>query len=231
MRKVKSLPEWVGNGLCRKVLQSGLGVVASNWVAQSMLYAETTEVVFKLSLELAVFFALLGIYSLFGDLTACVLVGIGGLTHTVTFFINGHFFNLGRFLGIVRSEARSFIEYPQGIGLRLKRRRSVMAVVVFGSLSKGRFSDTSDLDVRVIAKGGFIAGYVASFWVFLERFRALLSKYPLDIYTLNTKKGLEKINPEEPPIILFERGNEISHIYHDHLAYSEYRRRFLEKFC
>lgn len=52
---------------------------------------------------------------------------------------------------------------------------------------------SSDLDVRVVARDGWINNFIACFWAFRERFLALLNKYPIDIYTVTKRKGLGKL--------------------------------------
>ncbi len=137
---------------------------------------------------------------------------------------------LGRFSGIVNNKPRPFIQYPENIRSRLKNRKSITSVVMFGSLSRESFSSTSDLDVRVIAEDGFVNNFTACFWTFIERFIALVNKYPLDIYVVTKYKGLEKVRSDEIPVILFDKKDFIEKSYEKKFDYDLYKEMFLKKY-
>lgn len=101
---------------------------------------------------------------------------------------------------------------------------------MFGSLSRKKFLNSSDLDIRVIASDEFINGFVACFWTFIERFRALLNKYPLDVYVVTWHKGLEKLRSDEPPIVLFDKENFTIKHYNKYYDYDTFKEKFLKKY-
>jgi L-malate glycosyltransferase len=213
-RKIKKPPFWLKNRLLIKLFQSRLGTVLSNWITQCMLYAEPVEIMFRLTLEITVCSLLvLGCVIFFKTLQLKVFLLILLITHTITFFINGQLFVLARFLGYKFRDPEFFIGYPLKIKMRLEKRESVLAIAVFGGLSKGLYSETSDLDMRVIARSGFVNNFVACYWVFLERLLALFYKYPLDVYVVTGKSGLEKLNTDEIPVVLFDKGEIIAALY------------------
>ncbi len=230
MIKKKKIPAWINNKLLAALFQSKFGIVLSNWLAQCMLYAETVEVFFRLFFELSIFLIICFFYSMFFNTGFYTLFFIGIITHTISFFINGQFFVLGRFLGIVNNKLEPFIQYPEKIRERLKKRKSITCVVMFGSLSRKSFSPTSDLDVRVISEDGFINNFIACFWTFIERFIALINKYPLDIYVVTKYKGLEKLRSDEIPIILFDKKYFIEKQYEKKFDYDLYKKMFLKKY-
>jgi len=230
MAKIKKSPAWLNNQFLIKLYQSKVGVLFSNWLAQCMLYAEPTEILFRLCLEVFIFLLLFGVYVVFKDVTLFNSVGIALLTHTITFFINGQFFVLGRFFGIVYNKPVPFIEYPGRIKKRLLKRRSIIGLVMFGSLSREKFSTSSDLDIRVIASDDFINIFIACFWTFIERFRALLNKYPLDVYVVTWHKGLEKLRSDEPPIVLFDKERLTTKHYNKFYDYDTFKEKFLKKY-
>ena len=230
MTKIKKSPAWLNNKFLIKLYQSKVGVLFSNWLAQCMLYAELTEILFRLCLELFIFLLLSAVYINFLEVSFFIAFGIVLLTHTITFFINGQFFVLGRFFGIVHNEPIPFIEYPESIKNRLLKRKSIIGLVMFGSLSRNKFSTSSDLDIRVIASDDFINVFVACFWTFIERFRALLNKYPLDVYVVTWHKGLEKLRSDELPIVLFDKENFIQERYNKYYDYDMFKEKFLKKY-
>ena len=228
--KIKKPPQWLKSIILIKLYQSKFGVVLSNWLTQCMLYAEFTEVLFRLTLELVVFLILLAITLAFSEFRFSTALVVLIISHTVTFFINGQFFVLGRFLGIVQNKPKYFIEYSEKIRENLKNKKSIMALVMFGSLSREKFSSSSDLDIRVISKDCFSDAFISCFWTFIERFRALINKYPLDIYVVTKNNGLEKLRDDEPPIILFDKEAFISNHYKQFYEYDRFKQMFLEKY-
>ncbi len=230
MIKKKKIPLWINNKFLSDLFQSKFGIILSNWLAQCMLYAETVEVLFRLFFELIIFIIICFFYGMFFNINIYALFFIGVVTHTISFFINGQFFVLGRFLGIVNNKPRPFIQYPENIRSRLKNRKSITSVVMFGSLSRESFSSTSDLDVRVIAEDGFVNNFTACFWTFIERFIALVNKYPLDIYVVTKYKGLEKLRSDEIPVILFDKKDFIEKSYEKKFDYDLYKEMFLKKY-
>ena len=113
--KIKEPPHWLKNKLLINLYQSKFGVTFSNWLMQCMLYAEFPEVLFRLTLEITVFSALLAMTLPFTEFRFLIAFIILLVSHTVTFFINGQFFVLGRFLGIVHNKPKYFIEYSEKI--------------------------------------------------------------------------------------------------------------------
>jgi len=229
MLKKKKIPTWLKNRFLIRFYQSKFGVLFSNWLAQCMLYAEPTEVIFRLSLELFIFLFFVAIYGNFARIDLYSFLTIGVLTHTVTFFINGQFFVMMRFLRIAHNNPKLFIEYPEVIRARLVKRKSICAVIIFGSLSREEFSSSSDLDVRVVAEDGFMSNYIACFWIFIERFHALFNKYPLDVYVITKHSGFEQLRTDEPPVTLFDKVCFVSEHFNEYYDFDLMRMRFLEK--
>jgi len=191
---------------------------------------EVTEVIFKTIFEVVVFgffFVIFTFLNFYAYLTATLSFF---LAHTCNWLFNGHLFVLGRFLGFTSSEAEPFIDYPDGIQHRLSLRKSIEALAFFGSLSRQHFSTTSDLDVRVIRAPGITNGLAACFWTFIERSRALLHRYPLDIYVIRKQESFEKLRKDEYPIILFDKTCFFSRHYHICYTYDNFRKDFITKY-
>jgi predicted nucleotidyltransferase len=129
--------------------------------------------------------------------------------HTMHWLFNGHVYVLVKKLGYAHTDKKRFTDYTAELSKRVSREPSIVAAAAFGSLSRGQLTEHSDLDVRIIRRGGAINGIRACFFTFLERSRALLGSFPLDIYTLDSLAGLrkEKLRSDEPPIILYDPEN------------------------
>jgi len=129
------------------------------------------------------------------------------IAHTIHWLFNGHVYVLVKKLGYAHTDKKRFTDYTVELSRRVSREPSIMAAAAFGSLSRGQLTEHSDMDVRVIRRSGAINGVRACFFTFLERGRALLGSFPLDIYTLDGLAGLKKLRPDEPPVVLYDPEN------------------------
>lgn len=171
------------------------------------------ELVLKLFFEIVVLGLLLFVISGFGlNFLICFPVAFF-LAHTVNWLLNGHFFNLIRYLGAGKKDYKWFIAYPDKMRKRLSGKKSISSVALYGSFSRGAFTATSDLDVRIIARLGLVNTFVASWFACYERFLAFFARYPIDIYTVTQTRGLEKLRNDEPPVILIDNDDFIRRSY------------------
>jgi hypothetical protein len=184
---------------------------------------ENIEALFKLFLEFIFFMISYLLLSLVLTPFTSFFISIM-LAHTMNWLFNGHLFVLGRYLGFTYSEPQKFIEYPGTIKAKLIDRKSITAVAFFGSLT------SSDLDIRIIHRQGLINGFIACFWGFTERARALRHRYPIDLYVIGKSKSFEKLRKDEVPIVLFDHNNFIKHYYSKVVDYEEFKRGFLRKY-
>jgi predicted nucleotidyltransferase len=80
---------------------------------------------------------------------------------------------------------------------------------IYGSLSRRSFSETSDLDLRFIARAGFANGFLVAHAVFLERLWALLHRFPLDLYMFHSEDELRaKMNVAKEKGLVVYRADE-----------------------
>jgi len=174
-----------------------------NWVFHGFIYMDRTEKIFFLLLDgiffLPIFFAFLALSNLSSSIILAVVI-----THTLHWLFNGHLYVLLKNLRLSKIELDCFAKYLSELRERAKREKSILAIAAFGSLSRGQLSESSDLDIRIIRRLGVINGIRACIFTFLERGRALLSKIPLDVYTLDGFQNLSKLCPDEPPVVLYD---------------------------
>jgi hypothetical protein len=110
-------------------------------------------------------------------------------------------------------------------------RRFFLAVVAFGSLSKGQFSASSDFDVRFIRRKGLIASIMAFNYCTFERTKAFLNAFPLDAYVFDLEDIDNKIESDEPPIIMFDPNSIFGDDFKGNkMDFDEFYARFCEKF-
>jgi len=172
-----------------------------------------TERAHRLAVEgvfaLLAWWALGSVLDGWGRLFAGVVAG-----HTASMVFNGHLFALLkhdlRWFGFYK-ELPEFLAYVQRLQLRLltNRPRGLARAEIYGSLSRRSFSETSDLDLRFIARAGFANGFLVAHAVFLERLWALLHRFPLDLYMFHSEDELRaKMNVAKEKGLVVYRADE-----------------------
>ncbi|WP_048055124.1 hypothetical protein [Thermococcus onnurineus] len=181
------------------VLIKKLIIIGINWTFQGILYMDKTEKMFKILFDLilmAVFWPIISIK--FYPAISLVFAFI--LAHTFNWLFNSNLFGLFKTFGNIRTPKEKFEEYIKKLQQKLENEPSIVWAGVYGSLVRGEFKETSDLDVRLIRKPGFINGVRACIFVMKERTWATFNRFPLDIYVFDNFKSLFKL--KEEPIIL-----------------------------
>jgi len=179
-------------------------LIVGNWIFHGFLYMDRTEKAFFILLD-SIFFAPLFclVVAISTSVIYAVLVALL-IGHTAHWFFNGHIYVLVKKLGCGHTDKTRFEGYMTELSKRVARERSIKAAAIFGSISRDQLTERSDMDVRVIRRGGVINGARACLFTFLERSRALHDRFPLDIYTLDSLAGLEKLRPDEAPVVLYD---------------------------
>jgi len=209
--KAKKLPPVLAHSVLAPLLRSPLGIVASYWLFQGMLYMDWRERAFKLILDAALAGALVGARM---PIWAAVPAA-----HTLNMALNGHLLAMWRHMGRGATSPDRFLAHVQGIHSRLAAADFLQGAAAYGSLSRGSFRPTSDLDMRVFPKPGLLAWARAATWNLVERARALVLSFPLDLYAFELSHIDLKMRADEPPIILLDRSGEVARHYPDHVAF------------
>jgi len=187
-------------------------VILRYWLAQGMCYMNWVERAHRLALE-ALFFGLS--YGVFYAIDRGVeRLALSVLcAHTVCMFLNGQVFAVVKHDLCWFSFYRrwpDFLAYVEGIQERLvaAQCRGLKRAEIYGSLSRGKFSESSDLDLRYLALPGFWNGVRVAHLVFLERLRAFRCGFPLDLYMFHSEAELKKKmdTAAEEPIVIY-RGD------------------------
>lgn len=178
-------------------------IILTNWLFQGILYADKTEKVFKILLDLILATILSFFIIPFSNIYLGLLTSLI-ISHTILFILNGQLFALAKNFDIVYNDPQRIIDYANGIKKRASKEKSINCLVVYGSLVRGEIKPTSDLDVRVIRKSGVLNGFRACIFGLKERSRALFSQFPLDMYVIDSPKHLLKMRQDETPNILYD---------------------------
>jgi len=182
------------------------------WLFQGMGYMNWLERLHRLTLEF--FFATL-VWVLLSQMISgiwCIFWTLF-IAHTASMVFNGHLFALFKhdlyWFGFYK-HWEDFANYIVKIQLRLNHRpcAGLNRAEIYGSLTRGRFSDSSDLDLRFIAAPGFKNGWLVAHRVFEERLRAFFKGFPMDIYMFHSEDELARKMDlsREKPIVIFQSG-------------------------
>jgi len=222
--KEKKLPSFVRNPALYRFFQSKPGRLLSNWVLQGMLYMNPIEIVYKLFLDLVMtvpVWMLLPIQEEPGRvLTAWIIA------HTINWVANCQPIALLRHLDWGKNDARHFIEYIEGLERRIQGRPYLVGAASFGSLSKGKYKDTSDIDIRVVLGKGMFQRLRAANYCFIERLRAAVSRFPLDLYAFDLDEMKRKMNKDEVPVIFTDPEGLLRASYAETVQFDSFRQRF-----
>lgn len=197
------------------ILNSPLPVLLRYWLLQGVMYMNRMERLHRFTLEVVVILLLGWMFGAMGagaaSWIAAILVG-----HTLSGIFNGHpFAVLAHDAGVhsvcyYRDRDR-FLAYVDDMQARLERGRPsyLAGALIFGSIVRGVFRPTSDLDVRYIPMPGFMNALRTAHLVFIERLRATLKGFPMDIYMfMDAQETAAKMNVVvEPPVALYSHGS------------------------
>ncbi|WP_096360710.1 PssD/Cps14F family polysaccharide biosynthesis glycosyltransferase [Sulfuricaulis limicola] len=197
------------------ILSSPIPVLLRYWLVQGVIYMNWVERLHRFSLEALLVLSLVWLFGLVGG-GGGVWVAAFLTAHTLSAIFNGHPFAVlvhdagVRGVCFYRDRDR-FFRYVEGMQTRLVRDRptSLAGALVFGSIVRGIFRSTSDLDARYIAMPGFWNAFRVAHRVFLERLRAALNGFPMDIYMFrDARETAAKMNvSKEPPLVLYSHGS------------------------
>jgi predicted nucleotidyltransferase len=188
----------------RLLLKRRFFALASNWLFQCTLIMTTSELVFRFVLEFAIAASVFAILSLFTSQTLSAIAGVL-IAHTINWTLNGNFWAVPKFFGR-RYNIRRNIEFLKSLKkMRRPFKSCVVAIAVFGSLSRGQFNEASDLDMRIVRQKGFTNWVKANLFMLKLRSKSFLKKIPMDAFLLDRADQVyEHISHNESPVVIYD---------------------------
>lgn len=222
--KEKKLPSFVQNRVVYQFFQSKPGRLLSNWAMQGMLYMNRVEIIFKLFLDVVlaviIWAAIFNQHELMYWLVSLLLA------HTVNWIINCQPVALLMHLDWGRNDPRHFIEYVEGLERRIHGKSFIAAAASFGSLSKGKYGEKSDIDIRFVLRDRPLDRIALAGYCVYERMRAAINGFPLDLYAFDLEEMKRKMNMDELPVIFFDPDGLIKQTYSETVVFNDFRLRF-----
>ena len=217
----KTAPRWIRSQFISRLIQSKIGIILSYWLFQGMIYMDIRESLFKISMDIFIVISLclLGVPLIISFIIA----------HTLNMLFNGHYYVLMKNIDRGYTGPKKYIEYIENFHNRMDKKNYINGAAAYGSLSRYSFKTSSDFDIRIFPKEGFVNWCKSIFWVFQERLRAFLNKFPLDIYVFDMTVIDNKMRADEPPIIFSDPEKLVAEKYQSHIPFREFLSNFKEK--
>ncbi len=171
-------------------------LIASNWLFQSLPEMDRSEAVLKLTSTLVP-----GV--LIGLLLWRVVDPLGAfaagliLAHTLNWVLNDHLLVTIKNFGWITTPPERFESELTRLLERASKSRGIDEVYLIGSVSSGSSHTKSDLDIRLIRQRGIVSALRTYGFAVVERARAMLVGFPLDLYFLDSVTALTRAKTEE----------------------------------
>ena len=210
----KKLPKRLQGTILDEWIQYGFLTILSAWVFQGMLMLNWRETVIKIGLDVIV--------------TLCLWwAGLPWwlaflIAHTLNYMFNGQAKAVYNHMGAGNKPACSFFRGTIAMRGRIDAAKCIDAGIAYGSLSRGCYKPTSDIDIRIIPARGEWNYWKACFWALRERCIAFATGYPLDMYVFTLSVAQKLMRSDELPIMVVERNGCAMNTYPERVEWNEW---------
>ncbi len=192
----------------------GFMIFISAWVFQGIRIMNWREATLKVALTIipTTILILFGVHFILAFLIA----------HTINFAINGQLFAMYTHMGVTNVTAKHFLNMTKEIAKTCSTKKSLNAAIAYGSLSRGNFKSTSDIDLRLIPAKGELNWWGCAFFALWLRTKYFFKGYPLDLYVYDPVVVIKRMRTDELPVMLFERDGYMKEWYPERVEYAEF---------
>lgn len=220
----KHLPKGLEGRILGEICKYGICIFFSAWLFQGIHYMNWREGIIKVLFDS--FFVFVFVFFLSLDFSVSFI-----LAHTLNFLFNGQFVAMFTHMGVLCLSADKFLFETKALRDRLSSEKCLSAAIAYGSLSRGCYRLTSDIDIRFIpAKNKF---WICCFYALRERCICFVKGYPLDLYVFDSNKIDKKMRSDELPILFVESSYNgigcLKDIYPERVEFLDFVRVFTEK--
>lgn len=186
------------------IVKHRVGALAVHWIFQGILIMDPTEKLFKLGLDLVLTISIGATLAIWVP-SGWAFTGGFLIAHTLNFIFNGQIFGVLKTFGSVQHTWEDFEKRVAQLKSKAASESSILYAAAYGSLAREEWSPTSDLDVRIVRKPGLLNGIKASWFALRARTDAMRSKFPLDLYVVDSFSGLQKMMEHKTPVVLVNK--------------------------
>ena len=196
----------------------------SNWLFQGIIHADKTEKIYKIlfTFMFSVGFYFLLKYAFNIPVVWTVLFGFI-LGHTFNWLVNGSFYAiLVHRLLILKLIKKNLFIYLANFVNRLEGKDFILYCALFGSICTGELKDSSDIDVSLVRKRGFINSFKALFFILKEKKLADLHGIPLELFLSDSPENSKKrFGGEHNPVVIYDPENNLNKYYSETLTLAD----------
>lgn len=175
----------------------------STWVFQGILRADVTEKWFKVSFSIITSILITWLLSIWLRVEWAIALGcLGG--HTLNWFVNNNICVLLVHLLLVKKISKKAIfDYLDYLQAQLAGKDWVLYAVVLGSISRGDLKPSSDIDVSIVRKPGFVNACKAIGFSIWQKGVSDLQGIPMELYISDRiSNSVNRYKDENKPVIL-----------------------------
>lgn len=215
----KHLPKRLEGTCIGEFCRYGFMIFLSAWILQGVRITNWREIVIRYSID-AILMAImipLGIH----------WASAFFIAHSINFALNGQLFAMYTHMGATGVKAEKFLHDTILLSKKVQKHEFVRASIAYGSLSRGCYKKTSDIDIRLIpAESGWWRTALYAVWL---RTWAFFVHYPLDMYCYDPEVVVKKMRSDELPIMVNERDKCMMKWYPERVEFDDFIKIFTEK--
>ena len=215
--KKKHLPSFLQNTWFDEWMSYGYITFFTSFILQGMLYANWRDNVIKIAIDVIITFLL----SFLMPWWLALLIA-----HIINYCINGQAICVFYHIKAGNMTAQAFYDGTVQMQERLLQDGCMAAAISYGSLSKGRWHNSSDIDIRFIPQKGELNFWKACFVGLRERTIAFFKAYPLDMYIFSMQHSYNVMAKDEMPIVFKDVNNEAPKFYSELMSFDDFKVMF-----
>lgn len=202
-------------------------LIVSNWFFQSIINADRTEKIYKISFTVIfwlIFYLILS--NLLSYSTIIIVCFSFFLAHSLNWIINGNFYNLiiHRLL-LDQISKKDLFNYLVDLEKKLKDQNWILYAASFGSICNGNLKDSSDVDISIVRKPGIKNAISSIIFSIKEKKYADFKKIPLELYISDTpENSIKRFGGEKNPVVVYDPEKIINTYYDEKLSIDEARK-------
>lgn len=217
----KHLPAGLQGTAVGELCRYGWAIFLSAWIFQGMRISNWRENAIRIAIDVILTCSVLPFSTEWWVLLLAFVI-----SHSLNFMFNGQFFAMFTHMGATGVTAEKFLDRTIRIAEEAKTKKFCAAAVAYGSLSRGCFKSTSDIDLRLVPAEGESNWWKLALWAISLRARAFCWGYPLDMYCYDANILTKKMRSDELPIILDEKNGCMQSVYPERVEFDEFVKRF-----
>lgn len=214
----KHLPERLKGTIPGELCRYGFMIFLSAWILQGVRITNWREVIIRYAIDVLIMAGLicLGMH----------WFGAFIIAHSINFALNGQLFAMYTHMGATGVKADKFLRDTITLKKKLEKHPFIRASIAYGSLSRGCYKKTSDIDIRLIpSEGGW---WATALYAVRLRIWAFFVHYPLDMYCYDPEVVIRRMRSDELPIMVTEKDKCMMKWYSERVEFEEFVKIFSE---